>query len=190
MKKEIIAEKLKACEPCCVPDGPFQPAAVLMPLFEKESKWYVLLTLRSADLPTHKNQISFPGGRLDQGEDALAAALREAHEEVGIRPEDVEILGRLDEIITITKYRITPFVGIIPYPYPLRVSENEIAEVIELPLETFLDPKICRVDNTWSFEGKSYPVYYFSFGRHIVWGATARILKQFLEVVMGWQEPP
>jgi len=189
MEKEAIIEKLRRLAPYCVSDARFEPAAVLMPIFKKEDKWHILLTLRSADLPTHKGQISFPGGRLDEGEDTQTAALRETHEELGIKPQDVELLGRLDDIVTITKYRITPFVGVIPYPYPFRVSEREIAEVIEIPLETFLDPKIYRKDASWSFEGKTYPVHYFSCGRHMVWGATARILIQFLEVVMDWKEP-
>ncbi len=189
MEKKDIKERLKAREPGIIEDAGLRPAAVLMPLFEKHEEWHMLFTLRSPDLPTHQNQISFPGGQIDEGEDALHAALREAEEELGIRPEDVEVIGRLDEIITITRFRITPFIALIPYPYTFRVSEDEIAEVIEIPLNSFMDPEIFRRDDSWRYEGKPYPVYYFTVGRHTVWGATARILKQFMELVMDWKEP-
>lgn len=189
MDKGEIKRRLDCCNPCCIEDDRFIPSAVLLPLFEKNGEWHVLLTLRSANLPTHQNQISFPGGALDQGESPVEAALRETHEEMGIKPDDVEVLGTLDEIVTITKYRITPFVGIIPHPYKYCVCEAEIAEVIEMPLSKLCEHEVYREENKIIFGGKPYPVYYFNCGRHVVWGATARILKQFLEVAMGWSAP-
>jgi 8-oxo-dGTP pyrophosphatase MutT (NUDIX family) len=195
LRREEIKEKLEGHQPARIEDQEFKPAAVLMTLFKKsqrpegQKEWHVLFTLRSPDLPTHKNQISFPGGQVDQGETALQAALREAREEVGIRTHDVEVLGRLDDIITITRFRITPFVGAIPYPYEFQVSEDEITELIKIPLENFLDHNIIRRDTSWQYQGRPYPVYYFHVGEHVVWGATARILKQFLELVLDWKEP-
>ncbi len=189
LTREDIRNRLENHEPSRIEDVEYTRAAVLMPLFCREGEWHVLFTLRSPDLPTHQNQISFPGGKLDEDESAVDAALREAEEEVGIKPGDVEVLGRLDEIITITRFRITPFVGVIPYPYELRASEDEIAEIIKQPLNAFMDPSIMRRDDHWQHQGKRYPVYYFTIGGHTVWGATAKILKNFMELVLDWKEP-
>lgn len=189
MDKEAIRKKLSKHKPLRVNDERFKRSAVLMPLFMKNGEWHVLFTLRSANLPTHKSQISFPGGGLEEGEKALDAALRESKEEMGIESEDVDVLGRLDEITTITKYRITPFVGVIPYPYNFTVNTAEIAEVIELPLEMFLNPKVFRKDESWTFNDSRYAVYFFDVAGYTIWGATAKILKQFLEVAMDWVEP-
>lgn len=166
------------------------PAAVLMPLFTKDGQWYLLFTRRSENLPTHAGQISFPGGMRDpEDSDLLATALRESREEMGIAPDQVTILGRLDDIATITGYCVSSFVGIIPYPYPFRPNREEIAEVIELPLECFLDPAGFRRDASWHRGGQPHPVYFFQCGDYLVWGATAKIVKQFLELAAGWQEP-
>ena len=189
MNKEEIRERLESHKPIRIDNPSLIPSAVLIALFEKGGQWHVLLTLRPPDIASHQNQICFPGGRADEGEKALEAALREAEEEMGIKPEDVEILGRLDDILTITYYRISPFVGVIPYPYPFKVSEKEIAEVIEIPLADFADPKNFRRDDNWKFQGHYYPVYFFNCGKHVVWGATAKIMKQFLELALDWSEP-
>jgi len=189
MNKEDIRKRLESHKAIRIENPSLTPSAVLITLFEKGGQWHVLLTLRPPDIASHQNQICFPGGRADEGEKALEAALREAEEEMGIKPEDVEILGRLDDILTITYYRISPFVGVIPYPYPFKVSEKEIAEVIEIPLADFADPKNFRRDDNWQFQGHYYPVYFFNIGRHVVWGATAKIMKQFLELVLDWKEP-
>jgi len=150
----------------------------------------VLLTRRAPHLPTHKNEISFPGGGRDEGEKPLDTALREAEEEVGISPKDVDVLGRLDEIITTTGFCITPFVGVIPYPYEFTVSEDEIAELILIPLDTLADPENYRCENSWIHEGRPYPVSYFDANGHIVWGATAKIFMQFLDIrlLAEWEE--
>src|SRR5437016_14087723 len=107
-------------------------AAVLLPLYRLEDEYFVLLTRRSEQVAHHKGQISCPGGAIDaEDADALAAALRETEEEVGIAPEDVQILGALDDLeATVSGFLITPFVGLIPYPYPLRLNPCEIAELV------------------------------------------------------------
>jgi len=189
LDKSEIKDKLAKHEPFCLDNSSLKPAAVLLPLFKKDDRWHVLLTRRSPHLPTHRNEISFPGGVLDEGEKKLEAALRETHEEVGIKPEDVDVLDRLDEVGTMTNFCITPFVGVIPYPYTFTVSEDEIAEIIEIALDSFTEPENYRRDDTWLFRGKTYPVYYFNIDGNVVWGATAKILKQFIEIVLDWREP-
>jgi hypothetical protein len=109
--------------------------------------------------------------------------------EIGLAPGDVRILGELDDLLTVTDYIVSPYVGIIPHPYPFRVSEREIAEMIEVPLEAFLKPETLRVSGRLEHEGKPYRTYFFHVGPHIVWGATANILVQLLELAYGFTPP-
>lgn len=153
-----------------------RPAAVLVPVIRRGENLVVLLTRRSDQLRSHKGQISFPGGRRDEGDASAAAnAMREAQEEVGLPPSSVEVIGYLDDYPTITRYMVTPVVGIVSGEPALFAHEDEVAELIEVPLEFVLDPK--------SFERKSFmqsgikvPFYELNFGAHRIWGATAGML--------------
>jgi 8-oxo-dGTP pyrophosphatase MutT (NUDIX family) len=109
-------------------------------------------------------------------------ALREAFEEVGMKGSDVQLLGALDDIVTTTGFIVTPFVGLFPYPYPFQVSEVEIAELIEVPLSILLD-KECFGERIIQEGDQKRFVYTYQYGRHTIWGATALILKQFLELL-------
>lgn len=186
--KEHIKNILLRRSPQRIENGAFTRAAVLLPLFRKENTWHVLFTKRSENLPTHSGEVSFPGGALDEGENAVDAVLRETEEEVGISPRDMEILGRLDESLTMTQYRVTPFVGIIPYPCEFTVSEYEIEDVFDVSIPDLMDPENFR-RRRWTVGGKSFPLYFFEGGKHTIWGLTGRILKQFLELVFEWREP-
>ncbi len=167
-----------------------QRAAVLVPLFEKAGTPHVLLTRRTEEMRSHRGQISFPGGRSDPEDPSLLhTALRETQEEIGLEPRDVRILGELDDLLTVTDYIVSPYVGFFPYPYPFRVSEREIAEMIEAPLEAFLKPEKLRVSARMEYAGKPYRTYFFHVGPHIVWGATAKILIQLLELAYGFVTP-
>jgi 8-oxo-dGTP pyrophosphatase MutT (NUDIX family) len=132
----------------------------------------------------HKGQISFPGGAYDKEDSDLAdTALREAFEEIGVRADDVEILGHLDDQSTYTsKFIITPFVGVIPYPYKFKVSGREVEELIEAPVSALLDPSAYSPE-TRDDEGKNYPWGNYCYGKHRITGITARILKQLLDLV-------
>ncbi|HKL48366.1 MAG TPA: CoA pyrophosphatase [Desulfuromonadales bacterium] len=158
-----------------------RPAAVLLLLFVKQGRDHLLLTRRTDHLDKHAGEVSFPGGgRHSEDHDLLATALRETEEEVGIDPSDVETLGRLDDIISIHDVCVTPFVGAFPYPYPFAPCDFEIAEILELPLDAFLDPEIFRCEN-WRFQGRTDSVCFFTVEGHEVWGLTAAILVQFLQ---------
>jgi 8-oxo-dGTP pyrophosphatase MutT (NUDIX family) len=109
-------------------------------------------------------------------------ALREAFEEIGLKEDDVQIIGVLDDIVTITEFIVTPIVGLFPYPYPFKVSEVEIAELIEVPLVSLLDEDRFSEREIIRGTGKEV-VYAYQYENHIIWGATARILKQFLELI-------
>ena len=137
--KRILAEREKKV--VLSSNKPHHLSAILVPLYQKDGEYHVLLTKRSEELEYHKGQICFPGGSHHHEDDSLKeTALREAYEEVGIRPEDVEILGELDSTSTLTSnFLITPFVGIIPYPYEFTVSKYEVDELVEVPLSALAD---------------------------------------------------
>ena len=162
----------------------YRPSAVLIPIYENKNEHYIVLTKRTQSVMYHKGQISFPGGAYDREDgDLTATALREAFEEIGVRAEDVEILGSLDDQSTYTsKYVITPFVGAIPYPYKFKVSRREVEELIEVPLSVLLKPG-CFSPETQDEEGKSHPWGNYCYGKHRITGITARILKQLLDSV-------
>ncbi len=161
-----------------------RPSAVLVPIYEKDGEYYIVLTKRTQNLMYHKGQVSFPGGASDKGDcDLAATALREAFEEIGVRPDDVEILGSLDDQATYTSmFIITPFVGAIPYPYKFRVSSREVEELIEAPVSALLDPS-CYYSETQDEAGRSYDWGHFVYGNHKITGITARILRQLLDLV-------
>ncbi len=155
-------------------------AAVLVALFRNETGYQVLLTKRSKHVEHHKGEISFPGGKLDDTDpDLLSCALRETHEEIGVLPGDVRILGELDDVYTFaTSYLVVPFVGVIPYPYRFTPSRREIDEVLAVPLEVFFDPDGKKVEQ-WNVGGQSVGVIFYNWNGYTIWGATARILDHF-----------
>ncbi len=168
-------------------DAHLTPAAVLVPLFYKQDVPHVLLTKRTTRVLHHKGQISFPGGSRDPEDSTLlTTALREAREEVGIRSGDVRLLGELDDVITNTRFIVSPYVGVIPYPYEFTASPEEIDEVLEVPLSTLLEHG--HLNTAAVAPIRPYPAYTFDFEQHVIWGITARILRQFLDVVFGPQQ--
>ncbi|HSR32918.1 MAG TPA: CoA pyrophosphatase, partial [Anaerolineae bacterium] len=133
-------------------------AAVLVPLFCREGEWHVLVTRRTQLVEHHKGQISFPGGACDpEDADLQATALRETFEEIGIPPGAVEILGALDDFMTVTDFVVTPFVGVIPHPFVYQLNELEVEAVIEVPLSFFHDPRHLRVEQR-EYQGRRFDV--------------------------------
>jgi 8-oxo-dGTP pyrophosphatase MutT (NUDIX family) len=166
-----------------LPGPQLRESAVLAPLFLREGEPWLLFTKRPTTLRRHAGQISFPGGARDEEDSTpLHTALRETAEELGIPPEKVEVLGMLDEIPTITSFRIVPFVGAIPADLALRPSPEEIAELIEVPVRALLAPSLPRVE-MWNVMEKEREVYFYDYGAHVIWGATARILKDLLAIL-------
>lgn len=159
-----------------------RPASVLLPLYEAGSEAGVLFVRRSDHLGKHAGQIAFPGGGRDRWEDDLQCALREAREEVGLDPGDVEILGALDRRPTVTGYLVSPFVGLLRrWPIDLVPDPSEVASIFTVPLERLVEPGVLRVA---SLEGRR-EIDFFDVGDDVIWGATARILREFLELVLG-----
>jgi len=157
-----------------------------VPLFRKNGELYVLLTQRTENVKTHKGQISFPGGKHEEVDrSVIDTALREAHEEVGIEPEDVTVLGELDDMATTeSNYIISPVVGFVPYPYAFHADEWETKEVIEVPVSALLDKHNCETGFAM-VDGLTVNTYTYNYDGRVIWGATARILKQLLDILSG-----
>jgi len=185
-EKDFIDEVrkiLNARERRMIEQSSLARAAVLVPLFEKGETCHIVFTKRSDNVRYHKGEISFPGGVVDEEDSELErTALREAFEEIGLKESDVQIIGVLDDIITVTQFIVTPFVGFFPYPYPFTLSPIEIAELIEVPISALLDEGCFGEREIIRGTGKEV-VYAYEYENHIIWGATARILKQFLDLI-------
>lgn len=158
------------------------PAAVLLPLFLRNGDYHLLFTKRTGHLLHHSGEISFPGGALNPEEEPELGALREAWEEVGIQPSHVEVLGALDDFYSIHHYLVTPFVGVIPGDYPYAVNPDEIDRIIEAPVAHFLAPAVLRMEPR-QWQGEFLMVRHYDFRGDDIWGLTAAILAQFLEIV-------
>lgn len=159
---------------------PARKAAVLVPIILRP-QLTVLLTKRAAALRRHAGQIAFPGGRMDDGDEtALATALREAEEEVGLPPQLVEPLGYLDGYRTVTGFEILPIVGLISPELEIRPDPNEVASVFEVPLSFLMSPANLR-KHAREWQGRSRHYYAIEYGEHYIWGATAGMLKNLHE---------
>lgn len=161
------------------------PAGVLIPIFFKNDEAHLLFTKRTNHVEHHKGQISFPGGRQDDTDgDLLATTLRETHEEVGIRPEDVQIIGQTDQFLTNTNFLITPYLGIFPYPYPFKVNNAEIEYIVETPLSFLLRDDIFEV-KPYSRDGYTWQVHFYHYENELIWGVTGFLLSNFLSIAFG-----
>ncbi len=155
-------------------------AGVLMLLFQKNGEMHVLLTKRTSDVEHHKGQVSFPGGSVDTGDkDIIETALREAREEIGLNSGQAEILGLFDDVWTPSGFAITPVVGYLEKLPVLSPSREEVEEILEVPVSFFLDDRNVRV-KTLERNGKKVEVYFYTYGKTEIWGATAAMLRSFL----------
>jgi len=160
-KKAIIDEKRRA-------------SAVLIPLFYNQGQYHVLFTERSEEVDFHKGQVCFPGGTQEPSDSSLLqTALRETEEEISLKAQDIEVLGEFDDTLTLTSnYVISPFVAFIPHPYPFKADGREIREIFSVPLSFLMDEANFKQDS-----------YSYEYEGHVIWGATARILKQFIDLL-------
>lgn len=159
------------------------PAAVLVPIIERPAGLTVLFTVRSADLRHHAGQVSFPGGRLDPGDTGpLAAALREAQEEVGLDPALVKPAGYLPNYMTITGYSVTPVVGFVAPSFQPVPDAKEVSEAFEVPLDVLLAADSMQLRHK-RFMGVRLPFFEMPWGEHLIWGATAAMLVNFRDIL-------
>jgi 8-oxo-dGTP pyrophosphatase MutT (NUDIX family) len=162
-------------------------AAVLVPLTYVKDEWHLLFTRRTDRVQSHKGQVSFPGGACDEGETTPEeTALREAEEEIGLRPSDVTVLGRLSQLITISSFRVSPIVGVVPWPYAFKVASIEVARVFTIPLLWLSDR-----NNYWEFflrDSERSLIAYHPYDGELLWGATARMTVSFLKTIGNLSE--
>jgi len=178
--RQILANR-----PAIEIDAPqYRRACVLVPLIYDVGQWSILFSRRSANLAVHSGQIAFPGGAVEAGEALEAAAVREAEEEVGIHAGAVELIGRLDDVMTNSGFLVAPFVGVIREKIDYVIQESEVTEVFEAPIDALLEisqPEVRYV----AFREGEYPAYFYRYGNYEIWGLTGRMLKAFLDLV--WQ---
>ena len=160
-------------------------AAVLIPLYVREKALWTLFTKRTDLVEHHKGQISFPGGGKDAADANLwETAVRETEEEIGVPRKVVRILGALPRLVTVTEFEVAPFVGAIPYPITFALQPGEVEEIIEVPLSSLLDPTVVE-ERPVTWKGRDVMTLVYHYQGHAIWGATARILADFLTVMRG-----
>lgn len=161
-----------------------RPASVLMPLITRPQGITVLLTQRTDELPSHAGQVAFPGGRThSEDEDAIATALRETEEEIGLPRRHVTVIGQLDTYATGTGYAITPVVGLVAPPFELKPDPREVADIFEVPLGFFLDPVNHELRSAY-WQGRERHFYVMPYENRYIWGATAGMLKNLYHVLV------
>jgi 8-oxo-dGTP pyrophosphatase MutT (NUDIX family) len=166
-------------------DPSLTPAGVMLLMYPEGGELRILLNKRSESVEDHKGEIAFPGGRKDEADRTLLdTALRETYEEMGVRPQDVDVLGELDDVPTNSNYLINAYVGTIPPSYPFQPNEREVAEVLEIPVAELRDSGNLR-DEVRIVDGGLVSRPSYAYRGHLIYGATARVLAQFLGLLDG-----
>ncbi|MGZ7040060.1 MAG: CoA pyrophosphatase, partial [Thermoanaerobaculia bacterium] len=175
--REILARR-----PALEIDAPeHRRACVLIPLL-RDHGWSLLFSRRAENMAAHSGQIAFPGGAVEAGESLADAAIREAEEEVGIPARNVELIGRLDDVITNSGFLVAPFAGIVHDRVEYVLQAREVAEVFEVPIDALLHPSKPDVRYV-TFRDRRYPAYSYTHEQYDIWGLTGRMLKSFLDLV-------
>ena len=159
-------------------------ASVLIPIIWDRDHFSLIFSRRAENLASHSGQIAFPGGAVESGETLQDAVLREAEEEVGIPARAVELIGRLDDLVTNSGFLVAPFVAVVHERIEYVMQESEVAEVFEVPIAALLDIRNPEVRYI-TFRGRRYPAYSYRYNAYEIWGLTGRIVKAFLDLV--WQ---
>ena len=183
----LIREVLSVREPKRIHDGQssYRHAGVLIPILEDNGTHKILFTKRTDRVEHHKGQISFPGGSVDEEDSSsLETALRESEEEIGLSREDVEVLGRIDDTLTLASdFIVHPFVGLVPYPYDFIINEREVERLIIVPIDVFQNENSRNNIYTVEFEGETYHTQAYEYNGDVIWGATARMIENFMGII-------
>lgn len=185
-KTATVLEAIRSYCPKPILATGLKPAAVIVPIEEIAGKHYLTLIERAATLKSHAGEIAFPGGNVTaEDKSALAAALRELQEEIGIVSETVQLIGQLDQVTVGSGYLVTPFVGMLTSSFSLCLNKEEVSSVISVPISAFFEHGCFNAESRT--DGRRDVIYHFRYQSFDIWGATARILKQLLEVAYGFQ---
>jgi len=185
---DVISGILSARKPKVLDDGgakAYRHAGVLVPLLEEDGVCKVLFTQRTHQVEHHKGQISFPGGGVEEKDGSLEeTVLRETYEEIGLSKRDIEILGRIDDALTVaSNYVIHPFVGWVASVDDLAINRAEVNRIITAPLALFYRGRSETRRYPVEYEGVTYETLAFEYGGHMIWGATARMMENFVEIM-------
>jgi 8-oxo-dGTP pyrophosphatase MutT (NUDIX family) len=183
--KDQLKELLKHRRKRHIKNSDRVPSAVLVPLYQGEGQYHIVFIKRTQTVKEHKGQISFPGGSRESSDKTLLdTALRESQEEIGLRPEDIEVIGELDdEITTTSNYIVTPFVATIPWPYGFTMNRDEVDEILEIPVTALMSEDCLKPDIETLDGGIVVDSYNYHYNGRLIWGATARILNKFLGIL-------
>jgi len=163
----------------------WQDAAVLIPLFFKNGEAHLLFTKRTEFLRHHKGQVSFPGGKFDKSDKNLEkTAVRETFEEIGLKKDDINVLGKTDKFLTNTHFLVQPYAGFFPYPYNFKVNSGEIDRLIEVPIQHLTDENFFEVKFI-SYNDQLWPIHYYYYNDDVIWGVTGFLLSNFLNIAFG-----
>jgi len=184
--KERLGGLLNSRKPKMIedPKGDYAHSSVLLPFFIKDNQYWLLLIRRADTLQYHSGEISFPGGMVEEGDlNLVTTAKRETFEEVGVLEDDIEIVGPLDDVSTLTSnFIIHPLIGIIPFPYSFRINSQEVSYIIEIPLNFFLNsPNLQYV--SINYKGDTFKTPAFDYEGAIIWGATERIIENLISLI-------
>ena len=187
MLSEKIKKRLSDVQPKEIPDDNllYRHAGILIPLFMEAGIRKVLFTKRTDNVTHHKGQISFPGGSVDEKDNSIEdAVLREADEEIGLKKKDVEILGRIDDAMAlVSNFIVHPYVGFIPYPYNFILNRGEVDRLIKVPLDAFYAENAESKKRYIKYDRQVYYGFAYEYESDLIWGATARIMANFMKVV-------
>jgi 8-oxo-dGTP pyrophosphatase MutT (NUDIX family) len=186
--KKHIRDILSTRKRRIIPSGNLREAAVLIPLTWNRDEPFMVITKRSMNMEHHKGEFSFPGGSAEpEDKDLVKTALRETQEEIGLDPDDADVLGLLDDHVSFLGYRITPVVGTIPHPYDFQINQ-ESEMLLHVPLRLALSDRTWMADRS-VHKDREINIYYLPVNGGVIWGATGRILKHFVDLIAGTRIP-
>lgn len=182
---KVKPNDINSAYPKGILEGKVRPAAILIPFTQVQEEWHLVFIARTQNPnDKHSGQVAFPGGGLKPGEDPMVGALRETFEEIGIPPRDVQVVGRLRDFVAISNHLVTPFVGFVPWPYPIMMDPREVRKVFTIPFEWLKNPAHYQIVQR---EAAPYPpfsvIYYQEFRGEILWGLTARIVHELIGIL-------
>lgn len=185
-----VQTKLQNYQPQRIHREGVKRSAVMILFINKQSVPHIIFTRRTEWVENHKGQISFPGGMQDENDvDLMYTARRETFEEIGILPEQINILGQLDDFFTVTNFIVTPFAGYVANDFSYKVNEKEVAKILEVPLKVFLSSDKFEVKK-WLYKKQMYDVFFYYYEQEVIWGVTAFILNRFIDLVFQYNPAP